>query len=88
VETFDALLREAMLVTAILAVPVLVAATLVGASVAVVQAATQVQEQTLTLLPKMLAVGALVALFGRFGLTLCEQLFREIVARAAELARG
>ena len=48
-----------------LALPVLVVATAVGASVAIVQAATQVQEQTLTLLPKALAVGVMVALFGR-----------------------
>jgi len=88
VDLFDALLREALIVTALLALPVLIAATLVGACVAVVQAATQVQEQTLTLLPKMLAVGALVALFGRFGIGLCAQLLHEIVARSAELARG
>ncbi len=87
-ETLEGLLREALIVTALLALPVLVSATVVGACVAVVQAATQVQEQTLTLLPKMLAVGAIVALFGRFGLGLCAQLFHEVVAHAAELARG
>ena len=87
-DLFDTLLRDALIVTALLALPVLCAATLVGACVAIVQAATQVQEQTLTLLPKMLAVGAMVALFGRFGIGVCAELFREIVARAAELARG
>ncbi|HYZ16621.1 MAG TPA: flagellar biosynthetic protein FliQ, partial [Candidatus Acidoferrum sp.] len=57
----DGLLRDALLVTAILSLPVLVLATLVGGLVAVAQAATQVQEQTLSLLPKILTVGAIVA---------------------------
>ncbi|HTW83731.1 MAG TPA: flagellar biosynthetic protein FliQ [Candidatus Sulfotelmatobacter sp.] len=87
-ETFDALLRDALVVTALLVLPVLVTATAVGATVAVLQAATQVQEQTLTLLPKVVAVGVVLALFGRFGLGLCAQLFNEVVARMPLLARG
>ncbi len=85
---FDELLRSTLILTALLALPVLVAATLVGALVAVLQAATQVQEQTLTLLPKILAVGTLVVMFGRFGLGLCAQLLIDVVARIPELVRG
>ena len=85
---FDGLLRDALLVTALLTLPVLVVATLVGATVAIVQAATQVQEQTLTLLPKILAVGAMVAIFGRFGMSLCAQLFSEAIVRLPLLVRG
>jgi flagellar biosynthetic protein FliQ len=88
VHGFDDLLRDALVLTALLTLPVLLAATAVGATVAVVQAATQVQEQTLTLLPKLLTVGALVALCGRFGLRLCEQLLYEAVARIPQLVRG
>ena len=87
-ESLDGLLRDALVVTAVLALPVLIVATLVGAGVAIVQAATQVQEQTLTLLPKILAVGTMVALFGRFGMMLCAQLFAEVIARIPYLARG
>ncbi len=54
---FDGLLRETLLVAAMLCLPVLCVATLVGTAVAVFQAATQVQEQTLSLLPKLIAVG-------------------------------
>ncbi|HEY6235993.1 MAG TPA: flagellar biosynthetic protein FliQ [Candidatus Elarobacter sp.] len=85
---FDGLLRDALLVTALLTLPVLVVATIVGATVAIVQAATQVQEQTLTMLPKLLAVGAVLALGGRFGMTLCAQLFADVVARIPLLVRG
>lgn len=85
---FEGLLRDALLVTALLTVPVLLVATLVGALVAVLQAATQIQEQTLTLLPKVIAVGLVGALFGRFGLSLCAQLLLEAVARIPQLVRG
>ena len=85
---FDGLLRDALLVTALLTLPVLVVATVVGAAVAIVQAATQVQEQTLTMLPKVLAVGAVLALGGHFGLALCAQLFADVVARIPLLVRG
>lgn len=85
---FEGLLRDALLVTALLTIPVLAVATLVGALVAILQAATQIQEQTLTLLPKVLAVGLTAALFGRFGLALCAQLLLEAVARIPQLVRG
>lgn len=68
------IVRESLVVAAILCLPVLVVATAIGTLVAVVQAATQVQEQTLTLLPKMLAVGAMVAVFGAFAMHLCGNL--------------
>jgi flagellar biosynthetic protein FliQ len=88
VEAFDGLLRDALLVTALITLPLLLVATAVGATVAIVQAATQVQEQTLTMLPKMLVVAALVAMFGRFGLGLCAALFHEAVAAMPLLVRG
>ncbi len=87
-DAFEGLLREALLVTAILTLPVLVLATLVGAAVAVLQAATQVQEQTLTLLPKIVAVGLATALFGKYGISLCAQLLLDAVAHIPALVRG
>jgi flagellar biosynthetic protein FliQ len=85
---FDGLLRDALLVTALLTIPILAIATAVGALVAVMQAATQIQEQTLTLLPKVVAVGIAAALFGHFGFALCERLLVEAVARIPQLVRG
>lgn len=82
---FDALLREALLVAAILCLPVLCVATLVGTVVAVVQAATQVQEQTLSLLPKLIAVGLALAMFGSFGMHLCAGLFSDVLAQVPAL---
>jgi flagellar biosynthesis protein FliQ len=77
---FDALLRETMLLVALLCVPTLAIAAATGTVVAIAQAATQVQEQTLTLLPKVVAVGVLVGLCGNFGMHACAQLFRDALA--------
>jgi flagellar biosynthetic protein FliQ len=87
-DALSAVIRESLIVTAILCFPVLVVATLVGTAVAVVQAATQVQEQTLTLLPKMIAVVVTLAMFGGFGMGLCASLFREAVSIAPRIVRG
>jgi flagellar biosynthesis protein FliQ len=88
VEAFDALLREMLTTTAVMALPVVAIAALVGAAVAIVQAATQVQEQTITLLPKMLAVGIVVALFGGFAMRLCARLFTDALAAIPAFVRG
>jgi flagellar biosynthetic protein FliQ len=85
-DVFDGLLRDALLTTASLALPVLAIAALTGTAVAVVQAATQVQEQTLSLLPKIVAVGAAVTLFGAFGMHLLAGLFTRALAVIPALA--
>ncbi len=79
-DALDALLRDALLTTAIVALPMLAVAAAVGTAVAVVQAATQVQEQTLTLLPKFVAVGLVVAIFGPTGMHLLAALFDRALA--------
>ncbi len=56
-------LREAMLVAFRLAVPMLVVSLTVGLIIAVFQAATQIHEQTLTFVPKLIVI-ALFLLLG------------------------
>jgi flagellar biosynthetic protein FliQ len=85
-DAFDGLLREALIVTAIVALPMLAVAAVIGTVVAVVQAATQVQEQTLTLLPKLLAIGAMVAVFGGVAMHLLAQLFADAIAALPSVA--
>ncbi|MDQ6932911.1 MAG: flagellar biosynthetic protein FliQ [Candidatus Eremiobacteraeota bacterium] len=86
-DAFDQLLHEALIVAAILCLPVLSLATLVGALVAIVQAATQIQEQTLSLLPKLFAVGLTLAVFGPFGMHLCAGLFSEALQQIPAIVR-
>jgi flagellar biosynthetic protein FliQ len=59
-EALDGLLHYALPATAAIALLMLAVAALVGYAVTVVQAATQVQQRTLTLLPKIFAVGAVM----------------------------
>ncbi len=87
-DAFDALLRETLLVTAVLVLPVVSLAALVGTTLAVLQAATQVQEQTIALLPKIVVVGLTVALFGSFAMRLVARLFGDVVAAIPSLVRG
>jgi flagellar biosynthesis protein FliQ len=46
-----------------------------------------VQEQTLSLLPKLVAVGITIAIFGSFGMHLCAQLFTDVLVQIPALVR-
>ncbi|TAM72918.1 flagellar biosynthetic protein FliQ [bacterium] len=86
-EIADALARHALMVCALLALPALGVAAAVGLAVALLQAATQVQEQTVALLPKLVATGAIVALGGGFAMAAIAALFHDAV-RAVPLLVG
>lgn len=58
------LMRSGILQVLILVAPVLGAALITGLVVAIFQATTSIQEQTLTFLPKMLTILAVLALLG------------------------
>ena len=58
------IMLEAMRVTTLLAAPMLVAALVVGLAISIFQAVTQIQEQTLAIVPKMAAImGVMAAMF-------------------------
>jgi flagellar biosynthetic protein FliQ len=85
-DALDGLVRDALVTTALISLPMLLLAALVGTVVAVVQAATQVQEQTLTLLPKIVVVGLTVALLGRAAMHALAVLFERALAAIPLLA--
>ena len=60
------LAREAALLILVLAGPILGAGLVVGLAVSVFQAVTQIQEMTLTFIPKLVAVLLVVALLGHW----------------------
>ncbi len=63
-------LTSDMLMTALaVSMPILGVALVVGLAVSILQVVTQIQEMTLTFVPKVLAVGATVLLFGHWMLT-------------------
>ncbi|WP_027718838.1 flagellar biosynthesis protein FliQ [Desulfovirgula thermocuniculi] len=55
--------REAIMMIVVLSLPVLAASLLVGLVISVLQATTQVQEQSLTFVPKILAVFLVLFIF-------------------------
>ncbi len=57
----SALFQSAIQTTLLVSLPILSGATLLGLGISVLQAATQVNEQTLTFVPKILLVLALFA---------------------------
>lgn len=57
---------QAMIVTAKLAMPILVVTLAIGVGISVIQSVTQVQEFTLTFVPKMIGVGLVVLLGGNW----------------------
>ena len=58
------LTTEALYLALILSGPALLTSLVVGLSLGLVQAVTQVQEQTLSFVPKLVAVGLVLALTG------------------------
>lgn len=56
------LIRRAVTLTLLASGPLLVTALVVGVLVSLLQAITQIQEQTLTFIPKLLAMGAVLLL--------------------------
>jgi flagellar biosynthetic protein FliQ len=58
------LTMDAISVAMKIAVPMLLAGLVVGLVVSVFQAVTQIQEQTLAFIPKVVALVAIIALFG------------------------
>jgi flagellar biosynthetic protein FliQ len=58
------LLTEALYLVLLVSGPPLLVSLVVGLAVGLLQAMTQVQEQTLTFVPKLLAVGLVVTMLG------------------------
>lgn len=58
------LLSETLLTAAKVAAPILVATLLVGVAISIVQVVTQIQEMTLTFIPKLIAVVAIALVMG------------------------
>ena len=56
------LINQAMITALMVAAPLLVTALVVGVLVSLVQALTQIQEQTLTFIPKLVAVAVVLLL--------------------------
>jgi len=73
--------------TALVAAPVLLAALAVGLIVGVIQAATSVNEQTLTFVPKLAIIALVLVLFGASMMGLIGDFAEEIFSQIANISR-
>jgi len=81
-----ALLREGVLQVLIMAGPLLLSALVVGLIVAVMQATTSIQEQTLTFVPKVFTILGMLALLGGWMFTSLGQYTIKLFTRIPEMA--
>ena len=80
------IVREAMWVGALVAGPVLVVVLLVGVVVGIFQAATSINEMTLSFLPKLIAVTLIMMLLGSWQLEILMDFARRIFERIPDIA--
>lgn len=66
-----------------LALPFLVVSMIVGVVIAIFQAATQINEQTLTFVPKLLAILAMLAFLGSTMLVMLQDFTRQMFSMIA-----
>jgi flagellar biosynthetic protein FliQ len=77
---------EALIVTLKVSAPFLLAGLLVGLVVSILQAATQIQEQTLSFIPKIVATGAVGVIAGPWALDVLVSYAHELFVSIPELA--
>ncbi|WP_339827526.1 flagellar biosynthetic protein FliQ [uncultured Parasphingorhabdus sp.] len=82
---FIGIAQQALWITALAAAPLLIPALLVGILLGMVQAATSINEQTLSFVPKLVVVAVVLGVFGGSILLLIADFTREIYGRIPDL---
>jgi len=78
---------EAIKTTILLASPMLIAAMVIGIVVSVLQAITQINESTLTFIPKMIAVVVVLVVMAPWMLETISQYATHVLGTAGEMVR-
>jgi flagellar biosynthetic protein FliQ len=84
---FVGIAQQALWILALASAPILIPALITGILLGMVQAATSINEATLSFVPKLLVVALCLALFGTAILMLLVDFTNEIFARIPELTR-
>jgi len=74
-------------VTALVAAPVLLSSLSVGAVIGVIQAATSVNEQTLTFVPKLAVIALVLVIFGASMMALIGDFTQDIFQEIARIGK-
>jgi flagellar biosynthetic protein FliQ len=84
---FIGVAQHALWVLALACAPILIPTLIVGLVVGMVQAATSINEATLTFVPKLIVIGICLALFGGAIMMLIADFTQDIFARIPEIVR-
>jgi flagellar biosynthetic protein FliQ len=82
---FIGIAQQALYITALATAPILIPALLAGVVLGMIQAATSINEATLSFVPKLIVVAFMLALFGGSIMFLVADFTREIFSRIPEL---
>jgi len=82
-----AILRQGVLQVLIIASPLLISALVIGLVVAILQATTSIQEQTLVFVPKVIVILLVLALLGGWMFTSLGQYTMELFRKIPDMAR-
>ena len=84
---FIGVAQQALWVLALACAPILIPALVAGLVLGMFQAATSINEQTLTFVPKLIVVAICLAIFGGSIMMLVAEFTQEIFARIPEVVR-
>ncbi|MET0241794.1 MAG: flagellar biosynthetic protein FliQ [Sphingobium sp.] len=84
---FIGVAQQALWIAALATAPILLPALIVGVVIGMIQAATSINEATVSFVPKLIVVGGTFALFGGSILILIADFTREIFERIPDLVR-
>lgn len=80
--------QDALRTTAMLAAPMLISTLVVGLAVSIFQALTQINEATLTFIPKMIVVAIVIILAGPWMMDLMQTYTINLFENIAVIVRG
>jgi flagellar biosynthetic protein FliQ len=84
-ETIYMVGQDAMMVAVKLTAPVLLPSLVVGLIIAMFQAATQINEMTLTFVPKLIIIGLVLMIMGPWMLQMYLDYFQELIRNIPQL---
>jgi flagellar biosynthetic protein FliQ len=84
---FVGVAQQALWVLALTASPILIPALMAGLILGMIQAATSINEQTLSFVPKLIIIGLCLIIFGSAMLGLMADFMRDMFARIPDVVR-
>jgi flagellar biosynthetic protein FliQ len=82
------IMLQAMLVTAKVSAPILIVSIVVGFAISLLQSATQIQEASLSFVPKLIGVAVVIAVAGKWMLDTLIDYTRQLLESAPHLLGG